>query len=337
MTVSIVIPMRNGEPFIRQTLDAILTKPAPDQPAMDLEVLVVDDGSTDGSEHTVAERAKTDPRLRVIPGPCQGIAASLNTGIEAAAGEYLVRCDADDLLPPERLRDQADYLDQHPDVLAVCGTYATIDRKGRLISSLDTGVDPADITDELHRGQTRTHFGTYMTRTTALRELGGARPYFTVAEDLDLQLRLGTLGSVHYQPIDCYRYRLHGTSITHTHPSPLRVFLTEQAKAFAQQRAATGADDLMRGEAPEVPEDTTPGMGIRGHTQRMLIGEAWRQFRAGQRGRGFATMWRATLAHPTRPRGWVSLLQILVKRRRCSIQPLTKDPTGQPTPEPSHG
>ncbi|MEM6552977.1 MAG: glycosyltransferase family A protein [Planctomycetota bacterium] len=337
MTVSIVIPMRNGEPFIRQTLESILSQSGPTGEPIDLEVVVVNDGSTDGSETTVADIAQADPRVRMIDGPQQGIAPSLNAGINAATGDYLVRCDADDLLPPHRLAAQLDYLTKHPEALAVCGTYATISDKGKPLSSLDTGADPADITDELHAGDTRTHFGTYMTRTSALNELGGARPYFNGVEDVDLQLRLATLGPVHYQPLDCYRYRLHGTSSTHTQPSPQRIFLTDTARAFARQRAGTGADDLMRGNPPDVPQDHAPGVDVREQAQGMLMGEAWRHFRAGHRGKGIAIMWRAALARPAHPAGWTSLLQILVKKRRCAIQPLTKAPGTSAPAEPSHG
>ncbi|MEM6392455.1 MAG: glycosyltransferase family A protein [Planctomycetota bacterium] len=332
MTVSIVIPMRNGEPFIRPTLESILT-----QEGVELEVVVINDGSTDGSEKTVADIAKSDPRVRMIDGPQLGIAPSLNAGLAAATGDYLVRCDADDLLPApgtsDRLAAQAEYLDQHPDVVAVCGTYTTISDKGKPLSSLYTGDDPADITAELHAGETRTHFGTYMTRTAALRELGGARPYFNGVEDVDLQLRIATLGPVHYQPLDCYRYRLHGTSSTHTQPSPQRVFLTDTARAFAKQRVATGEDDLMRGNPPEVPQDHAPGVDVREQTQGMLIGEAWRHFRAGQRGKGLGIMWQATRTRPLHPAGWFGMVQVLIKPRRRAIEPLTKSSPSQP----SHG
>ena len=244
--ISVVIPMRNGEPYIRDTLASVLS-----QGGVELEVVVVDDGSTDGSPQTVASMG--DGRVRVIAGPSQGIAPSLNAGLSAAAGDYIVRCDADDLLEPGRLAAQAAWLEEHDDYAAVCGSYVTVSPQGKLVSELDTGAEAVEITDELHRGKTRTHFGTFMTRLSVIEALGGARPYFNGVEDMDLQLRIGTSGRVWYEPSRVYRYRLHSASSTHTQPSPQRVFLTETARRFALQRAAEGTDDLEAGRAPAPP------------------------------------------------------------------------------------
>src|SRR3954447_8019302 len=78
--LSVIIPMRNAEPFVRAAVESVVA-----QEGVDLEVIIVDDGSLDRSVHIVKEIA--DPRIRMIPGPRQGISAAFNAGLAAAKGE----------------------------------------------------------------------------------------------------------------------------------------------------------------------------------------------------------------------------------------------------------
>src|SRR5690349_11671199 len=117
--ISILIPCRNAERYIGATLDSILA-----QRDVDLEIIVIDDGSTDRSNDIV--QGKNDPRIRIIPGPQRGISGAFNAGLAAASGEFLARCDADDLYPPNRLGWQSKFLQDHPDFGAVCGYFSTI-------------------------------------------------------------------------------------------------------------------------------------------------------------------------------------------------------------------
>ena len=94
--VSVVIPMKNAEPYVREAVESVLK-----QEGVELEVIVVEDGSTDQSEAVV--RSIDDPRIRIIPGPQKGIAAAFNAGLTEAKGEFVARCDADDVFPPGRL------------------------------------------------------------------------------------------------------------------------------------------------------------------------------------------------------------------------------------------
>ena len=125
--VSVIMPMRNARPFVADALRSVLA-----QGGAELEVIVVDDGSTDGSGDIV--RAMSDPRLRMVQGPAKGIAAAFNTGLAAARGELLARCDADDYYPAGRLAWQVEALQRLPEYGAVCGYYSTIDPRGRTIA-----------------------------------------------------------------------------------------------------------------------------------------------------------------------------------------------------------
>lgn len=305
--VSVVIPMKNGRDYIAAACGSILA-----ERDVSLELIVVDDGSTDGSAEVV--RGLGDARATVIAGPCEGnIATSVNAGLRGARGEYLVRCDADDLSVRGRLAWQKAWLESHADYAAIAGAFDTIDPAGRELSPMNTTAAAGEITDELREGKTRTHLNTCMVRMEVARELEGFRPYFSGTEDIDFQLRVGTANRVWFEPRITYRYRLHGTSITHTQATARREFLTATARAFARQRRDTGQDDLQRGCPPTPPADGSEAHDVGQHMQDVLIGRAWREHREGRRSAAVRTAARAAWTQPTRLHGWRQLGVLMCK------------------------
>ena len=116
--VSIVIAVYNGEDFLRDALDS-----AVGQDYSPCEIVVVDDGSTDGS----AAIAKSYPEVRYIYQENRGPDHAKNTGMWAARGEYFANVDADDTMPPWKVRVQMRYLQEHPEVTCVLGRQEWID------------------------------------------------------------------------------------------------------------------------------------------------------------------------------------------------------------------
>lgn len=115
MKVSVLIPVYNKAPFLRECLDSVYA-----QGHADLEVVAVDDHSTDGSLDLL--RAEADPRLRIIALPeNRGPAGAANAGLDACTGAYVVRLDADDLMVPDRIARQVAYMEAHPEVGASGG------------------------------------------------------------------------------------------------------------------------------------------------------------------------------------------------------------------------
>lgn len=305
--VSIIMPLFNAETFVGSALASLL-----EERQIPLEVVVVNDGSTDDSLLKLHEI--TDDRIRVVNNTGKGIADALNTGLAKAKGSIIVRCDADDLYPIDRIRRQVNWLTQHPEYGAVCGNYAAINPKGNRIIDFDCGNQPEDITAELQSGTTRTHLCTFAIRAEVLQAVGGFRSYFITGEDIDMQLRLGDKTKVWYLPGIHYYYRVHSQSITHTKSSTEREFFDQVAREFQKQRQTAGIDRLDQGCPPPIPpEHKKPAMTAAEHIQGFLLGEAWRNHRNGQRFKALANGVRSALALPSNVSVWRSVFSLAAK------------------------
>ena len=316
--LSIIIPMRNAEAYIAATLRSLLGQAGLDR--VQDEIVIIDDGSTDRSRAVVAELSREMPAgtcVRLVDGPGKGISAAMNAALSAARGDLVCRCDADDLYPPGRIERQVRWLAAHPEFGAVCGNFSTITAKGRPIADFACGDTEQEITDELRRGRTRTHLCTFMIRSEMIRKAGGFRPWFVTAEDIDLQLRLGDVCRVGFEPAAAYLYRLHDASITHQQADVRRLFYETTARTFSEQRRTTGTDDLARGSPPAPPAADAVATAPRSSSeqaQAVLIGASWRHHKAGRRARAVATGLRACLTRPGNVGAWKNLCTLIMKR-----------------------
>lgn len=163
MRISVLIPAFNASATLSETLDSVAAQTLP--PA---EVIVVDDGSIDGTARIAAEH-RLQPR--VIDQPHSGAAAGLNLGIRHAEGECLAFLDADDLWPADKLRLQADCLAAHRRIDAVLGRVASFVCPSVRKSAASRLIVPQD-------PQPGWVSGTVLIRATVMRRVG---PF---AEDL---------------------------------------------------------------------------------------------------------------------------------------------------------
>jgi len=114
--VTVLMPVYNGEKYLREAIDSILG-----QTFADFEFLIINDGSTDGSLEVL--RPYSDPRVRVVGNEKNlGLVATLNRGLALAKGEYVARMDCDDISLPKRLEKQIAFMDAHPEI-GICGTW----------------------------------------------------------------------------------------------------------------------------------------------------------------------------------------------------------------------
>src|SRR4030095_14770957 len=122
--VSVVLAVRDGAPWVGDAVRSVLA-----QTLSDLELIVIDDGSTDDTPQTLA--SFVDSRLRVARPPRMGLTRSLNEGVSLTQAPLIARLDADDVATSDRLARQVAFLDAHPEV-GLLGTGATeIDTNGR--------------------------------------------------------------------------------------------------------------------------------------------------------------------------------------------------------------
>jgi len=180
--VSVVLAVHNGARHLGVAIDSVLR-----QTLDDLELIVVDDGSTDATEEVLG--SYRDRRMTVVRQEWCGQARSLNRGIALCRAPYVARVDADDVSRPARLEKQVEFLDQHPDV-GVLGTGVTVvDEGGRRLRDYRYPADHETLAARLLRFENPLPHTTLMFRMDVIRELGGYEIAFPKAQDFDLLLR----------------------------------------------------------------------------------------------------------------------------------------------------
>ena len=132
--LTVIIPVFNGEQFIRDTTGHILSSTYPE-----LEVLLIDDGSTDDSGRICRSLQEQDGRIKYIYTENGGIAAARNKGLEAASGQYVCFCDQDDETRPDMYEDILTAMEKHSADIGMCSTGRDIDGKRNIFESLRDG------------------------------------------------------------------------------------------------------------------------------------------------------------------------------------------------------
>jgi glycosyltransferase involved in cell wall biosynthesis len=211
MFVSVVMPVYNGQAFLREAIGSVLA-----QTHRDFELLAVDDGSTDDSPAILREVAAADSRLRVIRQENGGGARARNRALAEARAEWIVNLDQDDIMLPNRIERQLAFIAAQPDVkVTACRAYY-INAAGKIFGQ--TKCEPITSREAFERylasGEAIgiVHPGAALHRPTILA-LGGYRPAFEGAEDIDLWNRVAELGPVLQQDEVLMKYRIHASSV----------------------------------------------------------------------------------------------------------------------------
>ncbi len=126
--ISVLLPVYNGEKYLREAIDSILN-----QTYRDFEFLIINDGSTDKSVEIIQKY--NDSRIKLIHNKeNMGLIYTLNKGLDLANGQYIARMDADDISLPNRLKLQVDFMENHSNVGMLSGNVISIDSNSKVIS-----------------------------------------------------------------------------------------------------------------------------------------------------------------------------------------------------------
>lgn len=204
--ISIVVACYNAEPFLEAAMESVLA-----QSFQDWELIVVNDGSTDGSPGYLHQLAKRDDRVRVIDQPNQGQNAAANHAISLAIAPLIARMDADDVCDPGRLEKQVAFMRDNPKV-GLLGTQIRRlgDKRSGLRSSFP--VDHGGIVDALLQNHHAICNPTIVFRRSLFEQIGGYWEH-NIAEDWDMFLRMGEISRLANLDEVLFSYRFHRSSI----------------------------------------------------------------------------------------------------------------------------
>ncbi len=204
--VSIVIPTRNRAELLRRTLRAACA-----QVEVDLEIIVIDDGSTDATSQTVADAG--DGRIRYIRNhSAAGVSAARNRGIAAAKGEWISFLDDDDVWAPEKLAHQLTAAEQAGADWVYSGD-VIVDKQLRILSG-GPPPDPTDVLTLLPRWNPLASGGSnVMVRSDLLATVGMFDPELHRTEDWDLWIRIARTGPPARVCEPLVAYRLHAGNV----------------------------------------------------------------------------------------------------------------------------
>ena len=226
-SVSVILPVRNGERYIAEALASLFGQTRPPT-----EVIVVDDGSTDRS----AEIAGGFP-VQLIRIDATGVSAARNAGLAAADGDLIAFIDHDDIWEPLKLERQIRFLDEHPGVgFATCWLRVVV----------EAGTDrPSWVEDEyMTAGLPGMCPGVLLVRREVIDRVGGFDTNLALGEDADWVLRAADAG-VRRAAVDevLLRYRIHGANTTVRKPVTAPVVFNVLRMALARRHGAVAGGD----------------------------------------------------------------------------------------------
>lgn len=212
--ITVVMPAYNSATYLETAVSSIQN-----QTYSNLELIVVDDGSTDDTFKLVKKIARNDKRIQVFQNKTNcGVASTANKAIKKAKGKYIARMDADDIAKPNRLKKQISYLLEHPDVVAVGNQCHVIDKNGKKIGKKTFPTTTAQIKKMMFRFFPLQQ-PTLMVNTNILpKNFVWYQEGLTSAEEHELLYKFLKYGEVVNLPDFLLNYRVHTNSATWKHP-----------------------------------------------------------------------------------------------------------------------
>ena len=239
--ISVVMGVYNNADTLPAALESILS-----QEGVELEFIVVNDGSTDGTAAILDEAARKDARLKVVHKKNEGLTRALIDGCALASAPWIARQDADDVSLPGRLKAQLTRArGADVPVLVGCGS-RTLAPAGEILDEFHPPTDPATATRRmLEEGQAISPHGSILFRRDAYEKIGGYRAAFYYAQDIDMTMRLAEVGPVAAVPEVFFEYRLSPTAISGRHGRAQRAFYRLIRQSVERRRRGLSEKQLL--------------------------------------------------------------------------------------------
>ena len=204
--VSIVLPVYNGEKYLRQAIKSVLN-----QTYKNLELIIVNDNSTDSSLDIVKEFERIDSRVKVISNPSNlKLPTSLNIGFKNANGEYYTWTSDDNYYKNNAIEEMVNYLESNQDKVMVCSNFSKIYDSNKEKELINLDVSPQSMINGNCIG------ACFLYRKIAADKIGEYNPEKFLVEDYDYWLRMMLFGDIGHINEDLYTYRCHPESLTGT-------------------------------------------------------------------------------------------------------------------------
>ncbi|MGQ9426561.1 glycosyltransferase [Gilvimarinus sp. F26214L] len=215
MKVTVVIPSYNHGLYVAQAIHSVM-----EQSMDNVELIVIDDGSTDASRDVIAAlHTDYNGAFRYLARENRGLVATLQEGLDLASGEYFCELASDDYLHPENLARRTAGLDANPEAVMVFTDGLNVDKDGNVIGPITKErikavYRSANPIPQILNNNTPV-FATGLVRTDALRRCGGFdADTFRYYEDIDTPIRLCRLGRFDYIDEKLFFHRLHATNVS---------------------------------------------------------------------------------------------------------------------------
>ncbi len=309
--VTVVIPAFNEAQAIGQVIESVRAT------CSDFvqEIIVIDDGSTDGTRQIVAAYGD---RIKYIYQDNRGLAGARNTGILAAKGQYLAFLDADDVWLPDKLALEVKFLDTHPSVGLVYSNYTYF---GSRPSPKRSGFESIP----LPRGYALKELfmdnpissSAVLIRKECFEKVGLFDESLRQCEDLDMWLRISTCFEVDHIDVPLSGYRLHERNMHLKSDENIETLIATQRKCLESSKHLLNTEDLKM---------------MREYHYRMCRSLAFSYLNHGNRGRARKIFWNSLRTHPGDPQAYLSYLIALlpavlvswiqVGKRKLGMKPL---------------
>lgn len=201
--VSIIIPVHNGEKYIKEALDSCLK-----QSFKDFEIIAVNDASTDNTLNILSKYVLKDSRIKVLTvSKKENLGEVINEGIRVSRGKYIARMDADDVMTLDRLEKQVSFLEINSRAVLVGGQLEIIDENGKIKGIREYALEDRSLRKNLFLFQPFAHPAITI-RKSALEAIGLYPEDTKKVEDTKLMFLLSQIGEFANLPIPVLKYRV---------------------------------------------------------------------------------------------------------------------------------